>query len=108
METMARPSNGFLSALAADDYELIRPHLRIVDLPHDAVLVEAGETGLLVPPGDPKALAVAIRTLLADPGEARRMVERARAMAQRRFSLELCLEAVEAVLAGVRDGKRSL
>ena len=71
-------------------------------------VVEAGETGLLVPPGDPKALAVAIRTLLADPGEARRMAERARAMAQRRFSLELCLEAVEAVLAGVRDGKRSL
>ena len=44
LETMARPSNGFLSALSADDYELIRPHLRTVDLPHEAVLVEAGET----------------------------------------------------------------
>ena len=41
---MARPSNGFLSALPADDYELIRAHLRTVDLPHDAVLVETGET----------------------------------------------------------------
>jgi CRP-like cAMP-binding protein len=41
---MVRPSNGFLSALSADDYELIRPHLRTVDLPHDAVLVETGET----------------------------------------------------------------
>ncbi|MEK9285630.1 MULTISPECIES: Crp/Fnr family transcriptional regulator [unclassified Bradyrhizobium] len=40
---MGRPSNGFLSALSADDYELIRAHLRTVDLPHDAVLVETGE-----------------------------------------------------------------
>ena len=44
METMARPSNGFLSALSADDYELVRAYLRTIDLPHDAVLVETGET----------------------------------------------------------------
>jgi CRP-like cAMP-binding protein len=44
LETMVRSSNGFLSALSADDYELIRPHLRTGDLPHDAVLVETGET----------------------------------------------------------------
>jgi CRP-like cAMP-binding protein len=44
LETMVRPSNGFLSALSADDFELIRAHLRTVDLPHDAVLVETGET----------------------------------------------------------------
>ncbi|MGY3405833.1 CRP-like cAMP-binding protein [Bradyrhizobium sp. GM5.1] len=44
METMVRSSNGFLSALSADDYELIRPHLRTGDLPHDAVLVATGET----------------------------------------------------------------
>ncbi|AWL98630.2 Crp/Fnr family transcriptional regulator [Bradyrhizobium amphicarpaeae] len=40
---MVRPANGFLSALSADDYESIRSHLRTVDLPHDAVLVETGE-----------------------------------------------------------------
>jgi len=44
LETMERPSNGFLSALSADDYELIRAQLRTVDLPHDVVLVETGET----------------------------------------------------------------
>jgi len=44
LETMVRPSNGFLSALAADDYELLRPYLRTVELPHEAVLVETGET----------------------------------------------------------------
>ena len=41
---MVRPSNGFLSALSTDDYDLIRPYLRTADLPHDAVLVETGET----------------------------------------------------------------
>ncbi len=40
---MARPPNGFLSALSADDYELIRPHLRVIDLPNETVLVETGE-----------------------------------------------------------------
>ena len=43
LETTVRPLNGFLSALSADDYELIRAHLRIVDLAHEAVLVETGE-----------------------------------------------------------------
>jgi CRP-like cAMP-binding protein len=41
---MVRPSNGFLSALSAEDYDLLRAHLRTVDLPHDAVMVETGET----------------------------------------------------------------
>jgi CRP-like cAMP-binding protein len=39
---MVRPSNGFLSALSAEDYDAIRPHLRTVDLAHEAVLVETG------------------------------------------------------------------
>ena len=40
---MARPSNGFLSALSAGDYELIRPHLQTIELPHETVLVESGQ-----------------------------------------------------------------
>ena len=39
-----RPPNGFLSSLNADDFELIRPHLRAVDLTTDLVLVEADDT----------------------------------------------------------------
>ena len=41
---MVRPSNGFLSALSAEDYELIRPPLRTADLHHETVLVETGDT----------------------------------------------------------------
>jgi CRP-like cAMP-binding protein len=38
-----RSSNGFLSALNADDYELIRPHLRTVELSQELVLVEVDD-----------------------------------------------------------------
>ena len=44
LESDLRASNGFLSALTADDFELIRPHLKPADLPAGAVLVGAGET----------------------------------------------------------------
>jgi CRP-like cAMP-binding protein len=38
------PPNGFLASLPPDDLELIRPHLRTVDLIQDSVLVEADQT----------------------------------------------------------------
>ena len=44
MDSVARSPNGFLSALTADDFELVRPHLRTVDLTSELVLVEVGET----------------------------------------------------------------
>jgi CRP-like cAMP-binding protein len=43
LDSVSRPPNGFLSALAADDFEQIRPHLRTVDLTQDLVLVEVGQ-----------------------------------------------------------------
>ena len=44
MDTVSRPPNGFLSALSASDFELIRPHLRTADLAQDMALVEIDET----------------------------------------------------------------
>ena len=44
MDMISRSSNGFLSALSADDFELVRPHLRTVELTQELVLIEAGET----------------------------------------------------------------
>ncbi len=44
MDSAPRSPNGFLSALAADDFELIRPHLRTVELAQEFALVEVGET----------------------------------------------------------------
>jgi alpha-maltose-1-phosphate synthase len=49
-------------------------------------VVVDGETGLLVRPGDPRALAAAVNELLADPGRARAMGEAGRRRAVEAFS----------------------
>ena len=49
-------------------------------------VVSDGETGLLVPPDDPGALAGALNALLADPGRAAAMGERGRERAIADFS----------------------
>ena len=43
MDSAPRSHNGFLSSLSADDFELIRPHLRATDLNQDMVLAEVDE-----------------------------------------------------------------
>src|SRR3977135_588034 len=43
LDPAPRSPNGFLSSLTADDFELIRPHLRTVDLVHQLTLVEVDE-----------------------------------------------------------------
>jgi len=49
-------------------------------------VVEDGRTGILVPPGDPAALAEAIRRVVDDPGLRRRLAEAGRHAARTRFS----------------------
>jgi len=51
-----------------------------------AELVVDGETGMLVPPRDPAALAKALRTLIRDPERARRLGLAGRRRAEREFS----------------------
>jgi glycosyltransferase involved in cell wall biosynthesis len=50
-------------------------------------IISDGETGLLVPPADPGALARAMCRILRDPAAARRMGEAGRMLVERRFSL---------------------
>jgi glycosyltransferase involved in cell wall biosynthesis len=59
-------------------------------------LIADGETGCLVPPRDPAALAAGILRLLRDAGTARRMGEIARASVAERFTVErLCRDVDE-------------
>lgn len=63
-------------------------------------LIEAvlpGETALVVPPEDPDALASVIAELIADPARANDLGRRARAHAERRFSLRRCVDEYDAV-----------
>lgn len=61
-----------------------------------------GETGLLVPPNDGRALADALERLLADPGLRERMGRRGRARVAERFSLEAFVSQVCGVYEQVR------
>jgi glycosyltransferase involved in cell wall biosynthesis len=61
--------------------------------------VTDGETGILVPPEDPRALAEALNALIADPGRRRRMGEHGRRRAIENFSLEKSVREFESLYA---------
>ncbi len=64
-------------------------------------IVADGETGLLVPPRDPDALAAAIVTLMSDPARRAAMGRAARARAAAVFDIRQHARAVEAVFDDV-------
>jgi glycosyltransferase involved in cell wall biosynthesis len=66
-------------------------------------VVADGETGLLVPPGDPAALAAAILRLSHDDAERRRMGTAGRCRVERRFDVRRMTAAYERMYLG-RDG----
>ena len=59
-------------------------------------IVAEGETGLLVPPDDPNALAEAVRALLDDPARAAAMGEAGRVRARAEFSVDRMAERTAA------------
>jgi glycosyltransferase involved in cell wall biosynthesis len=74
-----------------------------------AEIIADGDTGLLVPPGLPSALAEGIRHLLDSPERAREMGERGRRRAAARFDVRTMVERTQAAYAdllrgGVGDG----
>lgn len=64
-----------------------------------------GLTGTAVPPGDPAALASALRSLFDDPARATRMGGAARAFAVETFDWERTVEATERALAAAHGGR---
>lgn len=70
-------------------------------------VVRDGETGLLVPAGDPKHLASVLDTLLTDKELSGRLGRNA-AMAARRFSEHAMLDATAALLAKLADPSQAM
>ena len=58
---------------------------RVGSLPE---VIDSGRTGVLIEPGDPRALAAAIADMVDDPVRSREMAEAARGVVQSRFSVE--------------------
>lgn len=67
----------------------------------NAEIVEEGETGFLVPPGEPRALARAVRRLLEDPRLAARFAKRGRRRFEEGLTFETTLRTYEGLVEEV-------
>ncbi len=76
-------------------------------MPGCSDVVRDGQTGLLVPPHSPRALAAAILRLLRERQEAQAMGSQAAALVRREFGLELTADRYAALYAGVLAGRRA-
>jgi glycosyltransferase involved in cell wall biosynthesis len=70
-------------------------------------IVKDGETGLLVPPGDPARLAAALRRLLDDAALRQALSKSGRELVAERFKLESQMRGIDEVLASIGAGEAS-
>jgi len=87
-------------------YEMMATGIPVVvtDLPGQFEVVEAARAGLVLPPGDPGALARAVAQLAADPGEAQAMGRRGHELVAREHSWDRRGQDTLDVLEGIAKG----
>lgn len=75
----------------------------VTDLPGQADIVTLNACGIVVPPNDPDAIALAVARLAEHPDLARSMGERARSGAVERYSWDAAAAATQAILVDLLD-----
>jgi glycosyltransferase involved in cell wall biosynthesis len=98
-DVFALPSRFEGFPLAVLEALLARSAVVAADVGSVPEVVRDGETGFLVPPDDPVALAHAIRRLLADAGLRRRLGEQGRQLVLERFTAAHMTRAFESLYA---------
>jgi sugar transferase (PEP-CTERM/EpsH1 system associated) len=78
----------------------------VTDVGGNREIVVPGETGLLVPPGSPPALAEAIRTLWTDPERAGRLGAAGRRRVEEKFDMRRVAARYESLYRELLDRKR--
>jgi glycosyltransferase involved in cell wall biosynthesis len=73
---------------------------RVGSLPE---VIESGRTGLLIDPGDPRALASAIESLVDDPVRSREMAAAAREVVVSRFSVDRMVDGYAALFQSLAE-----
>jgi len=91
-------SNAILESMAASLPMIVS------DVGGNAEAVIHGETGLVVPAGDPKALAEAIAELVGAPERCHAMGQAGRTRIEQSFSMETCIKNYNRLYAGLLSG----
>jgi glycosyltransferase involved in cell wall biosynthesis len=68
-------------------------------------ILDTGEAGLLVPPGDVQSLVDALRSIGNDPGGISAMTERAHDRARERFGTDAMRRSIDAILRETLEGR---
>ncbi len=76
------------------------------DIEGNPELIRDGETGLLVPPRNPAALAQAILRMIENPGRAKEMARAGRRLVEAQFSTRAKVERTEALYARLLTDRR--
>jgi glycosyltransferase involved in cell wall biosynthesis len=96
------PASGILVRAMATGRAVI-----VTPVPAARGVVRDGQNGLIVPAGDPRALASRLITLALDPGERDRLGAAAAGTAREQFSWERQLDDLEAAYASSRSGRQA-
>lgn len=106
-EAVVVPSLGESFGNAAVEGMLVGRATVASDVQGLAEIIDDGDTGLLVPPGDAGALAAAVGRLLDDPELRDGLARRGREVVAERYSLDRYRRDIVAVAAAVIDGTGS-